>query len=52
MEERKDGTAVGFNHFRELLYKTLKGLQAQAVSAADHSIAIACFLTELKTVHI
>lgn len=52
MEKRKDSTAICFNHLRELLNKNLKGLQAQAVFAAEHSIAIACFLTELKTAHI
>lgn len=49
MEERKDSTAVCFNHLRELLNKKLKGLQAQEVFATEHSIAIACILTELKT---
>lgn len=36
----------------ELPKKNLKGLQAQAVFAAEHSIAFASFLTELKTAHI
>lgn len=58
MEKRKDSTAICFNHLRELHNKNLKGsslqilLQAQALFAAEHSSAIACFLTELKTAHI
>lgn len=52
MEERKDGAGICFNHLRELLNKNLKGLRARAVSGAEHSITIACFLTELETVHI
>lgn len=51
MKERKDSIAICFNHLRELLNNKLKGLQAQAMFAAEHSIAIACFLTELKTAY-